>query len=556
MISQDFSEAQKYLTSLIPAKQRKLDLKNIRYFLDLLGNPEKKFPSVHVGGTAGKGSTCFLIASLLSQAGYKVGLHLSPHLQVVTERMQINDRLISKDRFCELVVRLKTKAEEMKRKRGLRPSYFEFLVAASFLYFAEEKVDLAVVEVGLGGRLDGTNVLDPLMAVVTNVEKDHTEILGKTFLKIAQEKAGIIKERKTVVSGVTQKEVRDFLTEVSRQKKAKLLLVGRDFVFGIKQVNEEGVVFDLKTPHNFYPNLSLSLLGEHQARNVSLAIVVCEELKRFKFYLPEKTLRKTLSQLRLAGRLEKVADKPLVFLDGAHNPAKMRSLAKGIQTIFPQKKILAVVAIKKGKDIKNTLKPLAKIAQKFIFTTFQGETDTGKSGINSALPQNLAPILSPKRPFSLEPQAKKAVWAALKAARRDNLVIITGSLYLVGEVRDIWYPEKEVLCQRRMFVAPKGKENFFGQVYQLVRKIPQGRVVTYGQIAKVLGQPKAARVVGWALHKNPCAPIVPCHRVVAQGGHLRGFARGLKEKEKLLRKEGIKIIGSRVNLKKYLFPLR
>jgi len=553
MISQDFLKVQNYLTSLIPVEPKKVDLENIKYFLGLLGNPEQKFASVHVGGTAGKGSAAFLISSLLSSAGYKVGLHLSPHLEVVTERMQINGHLISQKRFCDLVSRLRGKAEEMKRKKGACPSYFEFLVAAAFVYFAEEKVDLAVVEVGLGGKLDGTNVLNPLVSVITNVEKDHTEILGKTLLKIAQDKAGIIKEGKTVVSAMTQTRVRDLIEKVSQEKRAKLLLADRDFTFKIKRTDEKGETFDLKTPQNFYSDLSLSLLGNYQVKNASLAIVVCEELKKFNFHLPEEVLRTTLSQVRFAGRLEKVESQPLVFLDGAHNPAKMRSLIGSLQKIFPQKKVLSVVAIKKGKDIKNMLKSLVKITRLFIFTTFQIETDTGQSGTNASSPKEISQALFAKAPFLIEPCAKKAVQKALKIARQDDLVLITGSLYLVGEVRDLWYSQKEVLAKQTMFPQSEAGNDFPHQVYDVAKKIPKGKVTTYGRIAKILGKSGAARAVGQALGKNPCAPIIPCHRVVASNGHLCGFAQGLKAKEKLLEKEGVKVVNSRVDLRKHLW---
>ncbi|MBI4100732.1 methylated-DNA--[protein]-cysteine S-methyltransferase [Candidatus Microgenomates bacterium] len=553
MIKSDFQETEKYLSSLIPIKSVGMRLTRIKHLLNLLGNPEKKFPVVHVGGTAGKGSTAFLIASLFSAAGYKVGLHLSPHLQYVGERLQINNQPISPRRLVDLVEKIKPLAERMGQDRKLgKPSYFEFTVAATFLYFAQEKVDLAVVEVGLGGTLDGTNVVDPLISVITNIQKDHTEILGNKILEIAKDKAGIIKEGRIVVSGVTQKEVCSLFEKISRQKHARLLLSTKDFNFKIKKINENGEIFDLQTPRNLYKNLSLSLLGGHQVKNATLAIVAAEELQKFDFRLPEKILRKTLSQAQFPGRLEKVQASPLVFLDGAHNPSKMQSLTKALKIIFPRKKIISVVAIKKGKNLQNTLKHLNKISQQFILTTFQVETDTLQAGLAATDPQELTKNITSKE-IMIEAKAKNAVRKALKIAHSQDLVLVTGSLYLVGEVRDLWYPRGEILRKQSMFSGSGKRKNFATQVYQAIKRIPKGKVATYGQIAKIVGNPGAARAVGRTLNKNPFAPIVPCHRVVGSDGHLTGFAKGLKAKEKLLKSEGVKIIKNRINLKEHLW---
>ncbi|MBI3013855.1 MAG: bifunctional folylpolyglutamate synthase/dihydrofolate synthase, partial [Candidatus Tectomicrobia bacterium] len=304
----------------------KLGLQNMRCFLDLLGHPERDFPSIHIAGTKGKGSTAAMVASILSAHGYRVGLYTSPHLQSFTERFSINGRAISQERVCGIARELQALLDrELHDKPGggdtlflQSITYFEFVTAMAFRYFSTEKVDVAVVEVGLGGRLDATNVVDPLLSVITNIDYEHTQYLGETLEAIAREKGGIIKKGRPVVSGVVQSGPAQVIEEISRVREAPLDLLDRDF----------GAVSVLETPFVQYldyretgrgplVNLRLPLLGVHQQWNAALALRVCSILPALGFSLTESGLRDGLASTRWPGRLQVVRYRPVLIVDGA-----------------------------------------------------------------------------------------------------------------------------------------------------------------------------------------------------------------------------------------------
>lgn len=433
-----YEEATRYLESLIPYSGQKLE--SITYLLELLGNPQKKFKSAHVAGTSGKGSTAYLINDFLVRAGYTVGLHISPHLQVLTERMQVNNQYISERDFIGLVNNIKPLVDEVAKKGYPRPSYFETLVAMSFCYFASKNVGIAVVEVGLGGRLDATNVLTPLVSVITNISFDHTDILGKTLEKVAREKAGIIKKGIDVVSGVTQKNVLTLIQKECDKKHALLMSLRRDIV--LKKISP--LKFSLLVKGKTYRNLTLGLLGSYQMENAALAIGAVEVLKTHTIMVNEEAIKATLLYGRFAGRLEIVQKNPLVILDGAHNPAKMKALANSLKQMMPVQKFVSIVAIKKGKDAKVILRELLPITKQFIFTIFYRTTDQGANLCQD--PEVLKNILkeySPETPSTIQREIKKLP---------EEATLITGSLYLVGEMRNRWYPWEKVLEKRSAFV--------------------------------------------------------------------------------------------------------
>ncbi len=410
-----YQQAQCYLESLIPDPEAKrkgnLRLERICHLLELLGNPQETLKSVHVGGTSGKGSTSYLISSFLANAGYRVGLHISPHLQVITERMQVNNQFVDEKTFCHLVENIQPFVEEVsKRGKFGRPSYFEVLVALSFQYFAQEKVDLAVIEVGLGGTFDATNVIHPLVAVITNVSLDHTELLGGTVEVIATDKAGIIKEGIEVITGATQPSVLGIIELRCKEKGAKLA--------------------------------KLVLAGTFQDQDAAVALEAVKKLKNHGFSIDRKVLKSTFKKVKFAGRMEIIKKHPPIILDGAHNPAKMKALVFALRKEFPYTQFISIVAFKRGKAIEEMLKELLPITKEFIITAFHAGTD---SGFNMATKSgDIARILkaiAPSKPFRIE----------------ENVIIpneptlITGSLYLVGEMRSRWYPWEKVLEERTWY---------------------------------------------------------------------------------------------------------
>lgn len=436
-----FPQSLTYLESLIPKAgtppMQNLRLERIQALLARTGNPERSFKSVHVGGTSGKGSTCYLISSILTAAGYKTGLHVSPHLEYIGERLQINGTPIAEHDFAGLVSWIQPFVEETGRTGDFGvPTYFEVLVALAFEHFRRSGVEIAVVEVGLGGERDATNVLTPLVAVLTNVDLDHMEILGNTVEEITRDKAGIIKKDIWVVSAAKQPSVREIIITRCREKNAPLTLVGKDATYSIAASDGNGSRFSLTAPQKSYQDLAISLLGRHQVENAACAVATVEALKLSGLSIPEEMTHTGLAACRVPGRMEIISRSPLIVLDGAHNPAKMRALTAAIREIFPDKKISCVFGAKAGKDVAGMLAPLAPLVASFHLTQSSAATDTGRSaGMD---PATLVELLHAERvsvPIACGASVRETVQKARAALADDQLLLVTGSLYVVGEVR-------------------------------------------------------------------------------------------------------------------------
>lgn len=446
-----YSDAQKYLESLIPnaynKRYKSLRLERIEHLLDLINHPHRSFKSIHVGGTSGKGSTAYLISRILNEAGYHTGLHISPHLQTINERMQINNQVISDEEFITLVNWIKPYAQKVGESNPFgAPSYFEVLVALSFEFFKRKKVDIAVIEVGLGGILDATNVINPLVAVITNVDLDHTEILGNTIEKIAADKSGIIKKNINVVTAVKQPTVFEIIKNRCQEKKAILTFVGDtnlhtphwdNISYKIQTSTIHGSIFTIKTPEKQYSDLHLSLLGRHQVVNAACAVAAVELLSQYGFIIKKQDIKHALSKAFFAGRMEIVKKSPMIILDGAHNPAKMNALVETMKELFHQK-IIVVVGFKQKKDIDGMISTLLPIAHCFIITTFSTMTDIGKN--LSIDPLEIAKVVK-KHNASVScaqvPNAATALQYILKQSTSNDIILVTGSLYLVGEIRSM-----------------------------------------------------------------------------------------------------------------------
>ncbi len=406
----------------------KLGLDTISLLLEGLGCPHRQFPSILVAGTNGKGSVSTIVARILRENGFRVGLYTSPHLVSVEERVMVGGRRIAPRRFCALLARIKEAADDLIRSGRLAspPTFFEVLTALAFLEFAERKVDIAVLEVGMGGRFDATNVVSPVLSVITTVSRDHQRHLGRTLRSIAFEKAGIIKPGIPVVSGVRNRLARIELRKRAKERGATFLEVfgpGTEF-----EVSRRGAAyrFRYKGHHGEY-RFSPALAGSHQGRNAAVAVAASEALGRFWHPLdPAKVIRGVESS-EWEGRLETVSRAPWVILDGAHNVEGAESLAIFIREVIRRPPVL-VFGVMKDKEIGAMCRLLFSLSARVILTAPPNK--------RAASPED---VLRAARTFGEKieviPDIRSAVAQALHESRGRVPVVIAGSLFLIGEVK-------------------------------------------------------------------------------------------------------------------------
>ena len=396
----DYSSALRFLDSF-KGEGIKPRLEHTRFILDKIGF-RQNFKVIHVAGSKGKGSVCAFANSILCEAGFRVGLYISPPLQDFTERISVNKKFISKRDVAELVEEIKPAVEELSRVPLGKPTIFEIITAMALRYFQLKKVDFAVLEVGMGGRLDATNVVDSLVSVVTEIELEHTKYLGTTIRQIAKEKAGIIKPNTTCVTASEDARVLKILEKICTQRKTKLIKIKANTTY------------------------SIQLLGGYQKRNAATAVVAVKKAAR----VSEKQIRAGLIKTRWPGRLEVVQRRPLVILDGSHTLKGARLLKESLK-IFDYEKLYLVLGLSKDKPIKEITKELSTVADEVIATKAKNE--------NAGNPKT---ILTEARKHSsavLVGDVRKAVKYALKRAGTRDLILIAGSLYVVGEARSLWF---------------------------------------------------------------------------------------------------------------------
>jgi dihydrofolate synthase/folylpolyglutamate synthase len=419
------------------SKEINLRLERIIHLLDLMGNPQNSFPSIHVGGTSGKGSTSTMIASILTNSGYKTGLYTSPHLQIINERYQINNRVTPTKTLLEIYNQIEPSIQDVARSNPFgQPSNFEAQVAMAFKLFDQEEVDIAVVEVGLGGTLDATNVLDANIAVLTNVGLDHTDVLGDTVEQIAEDKAGIIKPDQIVISGVEQPSTQKIVSDRCKIEHAELWQLDNHFTI---KYNDFDTSFSVKFPDRNYSDLHLSLLGDFQYKNAACALAA---VHAHNSHIPISSIRRGINLKTIPGRMEIIQENPTVILDGAHNPDKITAASKAVNKYFPDKKRITIFALKEGKAYIDIIPYVVKNTQTLILTNFT--TDIWHPFDPNMLAQQVN-SLSRELDIHIRPDPIQAVQLALSLANPEDLIWITGSLYLVGNVRNYWYPLESLL---------------------------------------------------------------------------------------------------------------
>ena len=429
----DFTAAQSYLVGTINetiSRRMPYRLERMRTFMAELGEPQNTYPTIHIGGTSGKGSTSTIVASIMKAAGKRVGLHTKPHLRSMTERARIDGIAISEERFASILQSMMPAIERTAAVAG-RPTYYETLLAIAFVYFAEENVDLAVIEVGLGGRLDGTNVITPLVAAITSIGFDHMDVLGETLEDIALEKAGIAKPGVPLVTFVDDDAARRVVEDAAASVGAPFIDVGATVSVEDVRLNRDGQSFAILTPAARY-NISTPMLGEFQRRNTATAISTIETLPP-QFRAGIDQVESALASLTIPGRMEYYPGHPGVLFDIAHNAEKAEHLVRSLQEHFPQRRFTFVVAIGESKDANEILRQFATLPVKFIFTSFE------IAGRAPTKPQRLAAIAESIGSWGRVVQDPvEAMEIARRTSGADEIIVVTGSTFIVAEIRGWW----------------------------------------------------------------------------------------------------------------------
>ncbi|KPK77027.1 MAG: hypothetical protein AMJ89_03160 [candidate division Zixibacteria bacterium SM23_73] len=394
----------------------KLDLSNTISLINRLGNPHLKFPCIHIAGSNGKGSVAAMLQSILCATGYRTGLYTSPHLVDYRERIRIGDELIEKNFILNFVDDLK---EEIS-KNGY--TFFEVTTALAFSYFADKKVDIAVLETGMGGRLDSTNIVTPLFSIITDISLEHTNHLGTTLPQIAFEKAGIIKNGVPTITSVEDQGVFQVIKNVCAQRKSTLYIGFENSDVKIHRLSLDQTVFDFGQ----YKNLKLNLGGRHQVTNACLAISAIEKLKEMGWKIGSKAVRGALKSVNWRGRLEIFRETPLTLLDVAHNPAGTKALVDALDEFFPKKEIIFIFGVMADKDYPSMLKEICRKTKSIVLTK-----PNYKRAADPELLEKV--VIKQNKPYEIVPEVKQAHILALKNAKSDDVICITGSHFTVGE---------------------------------------------------------------------------------------------------------------------------
>ncbi|HOX09537.1 MAG TPA: folylpolyglutamate synthase/dihydrofolate synthase family protein [Candidatus Omnitrophota bacterium] len=433
----NYKEAIKYLESFIDYEKRNdfnyasaIKLSRVRALLDGLGNPQKNFRSVHIAGTKGKGSICAFVYSMLKDGGIKAGLYTSPHLIDFKERIRISfpkDRTIDEAEIAALVARIKLFLDNFSKSSKFGPpSFFEVYTALAFLFFSIKKVEIAVIETGMGGRLDATNIIEPLVVGLAPISYDHTDKLGKTLESISKEKCGIIKEGAVVVTTEQDPRVMAVIKKAAADKKAALYAVGRDIKCETIAADTHGQAFNVRGLHAEYTLLRTPLLGKHQAANAAAAIGIVESLRPHGIMVCRHSITSGIRNVNWPGRLQVLGREPWIVLDGAQNEASARTLKDAVAELFSYKKLYLVFGVSSGKDIKGIAANLFPQADRIFLTRAATPRAIPPETVKKGLPEY-------EKKYTATLNVREAVELARREAKPEDMVLVTGSLFVVGE---------------------------------------------------------------------------------------------------------------------------
>jgi len=446
----NYEAAVRYLLSLgrelaapTQAAAAKFDLENITVLAEKLVRPDRAYPSAHIAGTNGKGSTAAFLESILRHAGFRTGLNTSPHLEKINERIRVNAAEIGDDAFAETLTRILAAVEELLAAGKLRahPTYFECVTAMAFLYFAKERVEFGIFEVGLGGRLDATNILQPVISAITRIDFDHENFLGHALAEIAAEKAGIIKESVPVILAEQRPEAREVI--LARAAELRCPVIEAAAAFRVQEEAMKGGFWRARVTEvasGWSIDLAPSLPGRFQLQNALNAVAAARRLCERGFRIPDEAIRQGIAKTAWPGRLEKLQSEPDVFLDGAHNPGAARELAAFWEENFAGRKIFLLYGAFRDKAVDEVTGVLFPYAAEVIFT----EPRTSRAISAAQLEELAAHHAEQSRVIA---DAEQALEYALSKAAPGEAVFVTGSLYLVGQLRHYWKNRAQVAAR-------------------------------------------------------------------------------------------------------------
>lgn len=400
-------------------------LSRMEQLLDRLDNPHKKLKYIHIAGSNGKGSTLYYIKEMLITEGYTIASFTSPYLEQINEQLQINHKPISDEEFVSTFQRIFPVVQEMDQI-GSAPTQFEMLTAMAFCYFQNHPVDLVLLETGLGGRLDSTNVIEPLLSIITTISLEHTNILGNTLAEIASEKAGIIKAGAPVISGVLEEEPAKVIEEKAMSLHASYFQLSRNIITRDITLHDSTQSFTFMMGDTVLENLHLQMLGHHQIHNAALAVAAVILLKNH-YSISESSIRKGLLKAKWKGRFEKLSDNPTVIIDGAHNDAGIKVLLETLQTQYPNHTYRFVFSALRDKNYPHMFQMLSKAAKEIMITEFNHERAASADDLfKHCVHENK----------QMEKNWKKAICEVLQHTKADEVMVVTGSLYFLILARD------------------------------------------------------------------------------------------------------------------------
>ena len=426
------------LTRSLRYSPEKFDLGRMAALAAALGSPHRQYPVVHVAGTKGKGSTSAMIASVLQTAGYKVGLYTSPHLVDYTERIQVNRQPVSHEQLVELVERLKPEVVKIEQL-----TTFELTTAAAFLYFAEEKVDIAVIEVGLGGRLDATNIVDPRVSVITSLSMDHMNVLGDTLEKIAAEKGGIIKPGRPVVVAHQKPEAAEVLKKIAKERHSPIIFTDDAYFASLTQHSLAGQEFAVRPAAKTNGNsrassFNLPLLGAHQVQNALTAYAALKVLHMTGIKISSASIYQGFAAVSWPGRFEILQNDPLVVIDSAHNLDSAEKLAQTIRDYLPGQSVGLVFGASEDKDVTGMLGALFPVIESIMVTQSVHPRSYDAVQLGEAAQKFGLPV-------AVNPQLESALEQAYANLKPDGALVITGSIFIAAGARQYWFEKKTSL---------------------------------------------------------------------------------------------------------------